>query len=205
MHTQSNVGSHLHISMRLFLFLMKSWCLEKLKSNEPNSGLGEIPVLQRLNIIWAVLRSLCPVWVTCTSLFAVPGNLPQRQMEYFWLCPWALVDLYWYNRTDWDGDVTHFGSSWWWAPFQESLKAKSALVPELQKFLGKLQVLLTHSDELFEGTLSCTAVLVLRQLIFPQHAVQVLDPIAWTPHCHFAFKPSRGPNTTQNTVPFLPS
>lgn len=115
---------------------MKSWCLEKLKSNEPNSGLGEIPVLQRLNIIWAVLRSLCPVWVTCTSLFAVPGNLPQRQMEYFWLCPWALVDLYWYNRTDWDGDVTHFGSSWWWAPFQEFLKAKSALVQEISKFLA---------------------------------------------------------------------
>lgn len=100
----------------------------------------------RLNIIWAALSSLRPVWVTCTSLLAVPGNLPQRQMEYFWLCPWALVDLYWYNGTDWNGDVTHFGSSWWWAPLQEFLKAKSALVPGLLKSLGNLQVPLTPSD-----------------------------------------------------------
>lgn len=120
---------------------MKSWCLEKLRSNEPSSGLGEIPVLQRLNIIWVLLRSLCPLWLTCTSLLAVPGNLPQRQMEYFWLCPWALVDLYWYNGTGWNGVMTHFGSSWWWAPFQEFLKATSALGPGLLKSLCNLQAL----------------------------------------------------------------
>lgn len=39
----------------------------------------------------------------------------------------------------------------------------------------------------------------LRQSIFPKYVVQVPDPIIWASYCHFAFKPSRGPNTTQKT------
>lgn len=37
----------------------------------------------------------------------------------------------------------------------------------------------------------------------PWHAVP--DSIAWTLHCHFASNPSKGPNTTQKQVLFLPS